>query len=247
MSMETKFRRSENVLVDLGEDILLYDGDEPSVVTSLLGRVRFLNALWLPSVLSQLTPSQIVIVNRFREFRLVRDNQFKHALTAREVVVEFIRILRPKSLLEIGCGKFPVFSDISVDRYRCIEIDREAIEYCRSNGLDAGTLSDFFSEGGASFDMIVSLYALHFNISGSLVEYLSNVLGLNSCFLFNIIVDDATSVMNTLGQLSRNFPFCRIMKTSLMAKREYFVPMSRSSISSQSIVLERLLASAGPS
>jgi hypothetical protein len=239
------FHRSENIPVDVGEDIFLYDGDDPSVIATFGSRTKFLNALWLPCVLSQLTPSQIVLVNRFREFRLIRDNQFRHAKTARELMVDFIHMTQPKSLLEVGCGKFPIVSDIVVERYRGIEIDDEAIQYCRSNGVDVGTLDIFFAETIIDFDLTVALYAFHFSISTSLIEYLVRNMTMSSCLVFNVIADDATSVLNTLVQLSRNFPVSRIFKSSILAKREFFVIMSRSMISRESAILERLLNSAG--
>lgn len=242
MSTGKTFHKSEDVPVDVGEDILLYDGDDPSMVAGFRNRTRFLNALWLPCVLSQLTPKQIIVVNRFREFRLGRDDQFVHANTAREIMIEFVEAMRPKSLLEIGCGKFPIFPEVFPERYRGIEIDDEAIRYCRSNGVDVGTLTDFTGmEENIDFDLIVSLYAFHFSISNSLVEYLIRIMNSNSCLVFNVIVDDATSIMNTLAHLSRNLSVVRVFKSPILAKREFFVLMSRSAVSVQADTLDRIL------
>ena len=134
---------NETAPVDLGGDILLYDGDEPETVEMLRHRWRFLDVLWLPCPLGRLTGEQIATINRFREDRLLSDAQFTHAKRSRHALVALLSAIKARSVLEIGCGKFPITNDIELDCYRGIEIDEIAINHCRKLNIDVGSLENF--------------------------------------------------------------------------------------------------------
>lgn len=215
--------------IDLGLDVLFYDGDDPDVLTILSPRRRFLDILWLPCALAELSADQIAITSRFREGRIGQDLQFQHAKRARQAVISLIRTMDISKVLEVGCGKFPIVRDIELALYRAIEIDSIAIEHCRKNQLDVGLLEHLSSaRDDQKFDLIAALYAFHFSISDELVRYLEEHLSPSGFLIFNFIADDTANALRTLALLSTKFSFCRLVKTVSLSPREFFVIMARS-------------------
>lgn len=96
----------------LGYDIYLFDGNDPGT-QGLAAYERFLDVLWLPRPLHELDPHQIEIINRYRE-RNISEAQFIAAKRSRIAICRALRLDGTKSVLEIGCGKFPIIDDIQI-------------------------------------------------------------------------------------------------------------------------------------
>lgn len=212
---------------DIGGNILFYDGVSPEKIPSLSLRRRFLNVLWLPCALGNLSEDQIAIISRFREQHIERDEQFGHAKFARNAMVTLLRMLKIARVLEVGCGKFPIVRDEHFDRYRGIEIDPMAIKFCKEKDLEVGTVSEFHGDDGVMFDAAIAIYAFHFAISGQLIGLIDRSLAPGGCVIFNAIVDDSVHFVTTLASLSSAFKVSEIIKTPQLAKREFFVVMGR--------------------
>jgi SAM-dependent methyltransferase len=217
------------VPVNIGSDILYCDGDA-SADFQLAGRTRFLNNLWLPCALQQLTPDQIGVINRFREQRISSDGQFASAKYARCAMVHVLSELLAKRVIEIGCGKFPVASDIELSWYVGIDIDQVAIDHCRQLGFSVGALSDARDkvDPDKKADAVIALYAFHFAVDRDLIEFLAGSLSERGLLVFNFIVDDGVNALRTLVSLSEKFCCFRVIKSKLFASKEFFVIMGRS-------------------
>ena len=214
-------------LVELGSDIILYEGGESAVLAELKDRHRFMNVLWLPCSPNRLSMDQILVVNRFRESRFDHDAQFSHANRSRGALIELLSTFKFQSVLEIGCGKFPIANDLSIASYRGIDIDCEAIKHCRRLGLDVGTIEDFAGVDKSEFEVAVSLYALHFSVSHKLVSYICRCLASSACLVFNLITADGEEPGSELKNQFQIFPIYQIVKNENLATREYFVVMGR--------------------
>lgn len=230
----------------LGEGIICLEAVDEEVEPFVEGGgVRFLDHLLLPVRLSELTEAQIWIINRFREGRMRTDAQFGAAWGSRAALVAALEDWHVSSLLEIGCGKFPLAADLRIERYIGLERDQEALEFCAKKGLRVGKLGDLGSElDQASCDAVVSLYAFHFQVE-EVIERASGAVGEGGVFVFNMIVDDSAAALDTLCTVSRYNAGVLVVKTAGMARREYFfVASSRKARDAKefSILLESKLA-----
>lgn len=207
---------------DLGEDIWHYAG-EPEDFPFLADRYRFLNELWLPAICDELSEAQIAVISRFRERRFIKDGQFKQATASRRVLIELLSTQNFVRVLEIGCGKFPLAREIEgLVHYRGIDIDSEAIEQCRSDGLEVGRLGDL-PIPTPPFDVAVALYVFQFAIGDDLLAYVAASLReVGSCIVFNAIADDSTVLLGKLVTLSSYWPVLEIVKSPALARREFF-------------------------
>lgn len=211
--------------MDLGQGVVLYEGNDGSVLNELAQRIRFLNCLWLPCALAELSVEQICVINRFRESRMDSDPQFLPQMRSRASLAQTIRSLMNPSVLEIGCGKFPLNAGAGFHRYRGIEVDEDAIAYCRDRGLDVGTMR--ILNDGVTFDIAVSLYVFHFAINPEVISFIDRHVTENGVLIFNAIVDDGLDLLNKLALLSAYFPIFRIIKSPPMPRREFFFVLCR--------------------
>lgn len=193
----------------------------------LAGRIRFLDQLWLPSILSELTQDQILIINRYRESVIEAEGHYVYARRAKRILVEAVISAQPTSLIEVGCGKFPI--DAPCERYLGIDIDEEAIMFVRNNGRLACVPCDLIANAVGSIDCVVSAYAMHFAISDKLLQDIDGVAADDAIFCFNFIADESLSALNVIARLSPAWPLFAEVKTPHMARREFFFVAGRSS------------------
>jgi hypothetical protein len=210
----------------LGHDIL-WCADPGPWHSKLVGRKRFLDHLWLPTGLAELTPDQIVVINRYRESVIHAEDQYVYARRARHMLVEAVASARSAALVEIGCGKFPI--DAPCQRYLGIDIDAEAIMFVQSQGKEACDPADLVTNVPGAIDCIVSSYAMHFAISDALIKDLDEIASADAIFCFNLIVEDSPSALGILARLAPAWPLFRVVKTSRMARREFFFVVGRPS------------------
>jgi hypothetical protein len=212
---------------DIGEEIVRYDGyDEDTVAALDVSRRRFLDKLWLPCPLSDLSTAQIEIVSRFREQLIDSDTQFTSALRARKAFLTALGAINAERLLEVGCGKFPLAGTLELVSYQGIEVDNEAIAFCQNQGLSVSHL-EVSKPPSREIDAIVASYVFHFKIGSDLLEYLDLCARSDAILLFNIIADDTNSVLDLLTQLSNVWPYSRVVKEAAMPRREYWVVLAR--------------------
>lgn len=218
---------------DLGHGIYL--GDE--LVCEELrakGYLRFLDVLWLPVPLSQLSPEQILVINRFRESNRRSDDQFRAADAARVAMEKTIATLSPGVICEIGCGRFPLMAP--GPSYVGVDIDDAALSHTTALGYSSFSPENFCHLRQQKFSIIVSLYAMHFKISVDFMEHLARMCADNSVFCFNFIADSSVSSLEILTFVGKWWPIYSVLKCPSMAKKEYFV------VAGSSLSLERMHA-----
>jgi hypothetical protein len=212
--------------IELGADILLYEGDNVDVITTLsVERFRFLDVLWLPVRLGKLSREQIEITNRFREER-IEEAQFRRSSRSRECVQELIRQFGFRNVLEIGCGKFPLSRELEIERYVGIDIDASAVEFCTSLGIEAYT--DISEVPDQPIELLVAIFVFHFPVSREDFYKLSAMMAEDGVLVSNIIVDDSLDIFWKLSYISENYPAVAIVKADAMAAREIFVVAGQS-------------------
>lgn len=215
--------------VDLGCGILRYEGEDGSITDTLsVSHFRFLNILWLPAPLAELSPAQITVINRFREARLQSDGQFVAAGRAREAFLCVLEALESASILEVGCGKFPLQPVPGVERYIAIEIDEEAVAWCREAGHDVRTVADAVAAPIPTVDAVIAAYVFHFRVSDELVVLMERAAQDDAVLVFNLIADNAEHVLKLLETMLRVWPLANIVKTRGMPRREYWIVMAAS-------------------
>jgi hypothetical protein len=206
---------------------ILWCSDPNACYPALEGRTRFLDNLWLPTALAELTPDQILVINRYRESVIDAEGQYEYARRARRILVEAIKNTQPTALVEIGCGKFPI--DTNCERYLGVDIDPEAIAFLQGQGRNACDPSALVASVAWPIDCIVSAYAMHFPIGDGLLRDLNLVASSDAVFCFNMIVEESLSPLRLLARLSPAWPLVHVIKTPCMARREFFFVAGRSS------------------
>lgn len=214
---------------DIGLGIIRYTGSDLDTIDSLnVAGQRFLDVLWLPAPLAELSREQISVINRFREVTIANDAQFANAKRARQAYIAALKAISASSVLEIGCGKFPISIDIALSNYVGIDIDSEAIEWCNSNGINTKTLDEFRTNNTAEtrFDAIIACYVFHFAISDELIDEIKRVSESGAIMIFNIIADEVRPVLSIITRMLNVYTQIEIVKSSSMPRREYWVVMS---------------------
>lgn len=209
----------------IGHDIIFYDGPETEH-ESLQLRKRFLDHLWLPADLDQLTKEQIFVINRHRETAIKSEVHFDHALKARALLEAAEAEAEATSVLEIGCGKFPI--TINASRYLGVEIDPDAIDFLKRSGRPVCLPSSLpVAADDRPFDFVASCFAMHFSIQDDFLANLTRHTSDNAVFCFNIIADDSFHALRLVSRVARGWPLISLIKTSTMARREYFFAVSK--------------------
>lgn len=208
---------------DLGHDIWLLNAPD-GAEEFLVGRQRFLNELWLPCPLSELSQDQILIINRYREGVIFQEQQYSFAKRSRETLAAVASALSARSVIEIGCGKFPIEVE---SEYLGIDIDPEAIRSLADRGIAACHPDDLETTLKSAVDLVLSSYAMHFAISDSSIANLNRLTTNDAIFCFNLIVDDAVAPLVLMARLSSGWPFCTVVKTPKMARREFFLVLAK--------------------
>ena len=140
-------------------------------------------------------------------------------------MTEAVIAVEANSILEIGCGKFPI--EIDNVSYLGTDIDPEAISYARQQGKSACAVNEIALSNAAPFDLILSLYAMHFAISDCLIRDVDAVASSDAIFCFNLIADDSLSALRILSRLAPTWPSMIVVKRPWMARREFFIVASR--------------------
>ena len=152
---------TEASIRDLGCDII-FCRNETQLPEKYKGRPNFLDYLWLPCSLSNLSEDQVLIINRYREQVIESQKQYSHMRVSHEILQRAINSNNVNSLLEIGCGKFPLKS--SCDNHWGVDIDPEAISHMLKIGNNACLPSELKSCAAIKFDFVASAFAMHFSI-----------------------------------------------------------------------------------
>lgn len=209
----------------------------------LAGRHRFLDELWLPCPLNELSEEQILVINRHREGAILQEQQYGFALRARGALAAVASAISARRVLEIGCGKFPVEVDAE---YLGLDIDAEAVSSLANRGIAACHPDALDTTRGSAADLILSAYAMHFQVSDDIIAKLNTSSTNDAIFCFNIIVDDPVAPLGLMARLSSGWPFCNVVKTPEMARREFFLVMARergwSKVSCASSAIKRNLS-----
>lgn len=214
---------------EIGEGITQYDGNDTRVLAALhTEHIRFLNELWLPERLSALSPTQIAVINRFREERMSSDPQYEHARLAREATAALIRERGFQSVLEIGCGKYPVVGEAPVQKYVGLDIDSQAVEFCQARGWNVDFLEKLVDRSQEhDFDLCVAIYVFHYHVEEALLDLIESTVCESGILVFNIILDLTADVLTFLTRLSRRGFLVEVVKTHGMSSKEFFFVLGR--------------------
>jgi hypothetical protein len=212
-------------LIDLGFGIKLSDTPFPPDVRA--ENFVFLDKLILPCRISELSPEQILVVNRYRETLSERDAGGSRALGSRRMFREIIRTFSISSVLEFGCGAFPIAPNEGEYSYACIEFDPVAIKKLRVMGIQVYTPEQFSTlcRGGelGFSEALIASFSMHFRLLDELVSEMIGRVTPGGLVAFNLIAEDGFDILSKLEALSRHGLKLRIMKVDSFARREFLV------------------------
>jgi len=217
---------------DLGHGIYLLENDAEK---SIEGTVIFLDKILLPCGLPDLSIDQIKVINRYRESIKDRDDNGGRASGSRKMFRFLVNSLKPKRMLEIGGGKFPIFREEFQNSYCGVEIDDEAIVAARNIGLATYDLPSFVqlskSEYKGAFDLIIGSFSFHFGFEDAFLEAIHKSLNVPKGLLaFNFISQDSLDLFEKISFFCSRGLHVRIMKGPNFATREYLALLSTDSV-----------------
>jgi len=215
--------------VELGGGIMFCDA--ASAVAGP-GQFVFLDKLILPCRVSQLSPEQILVVNRYRESLSEDTRQEGRAHGSRHMFHEIIRRFSFQSVLEFGCGAFPIAPEKVSYSYACIEFDPVAIEKLQAKGIvvyHPQQFSGLCASGQlGNFDALVASFSMHFRLVENLVSDMVARVSPAGLMAFNVIAEDGFDILSKLGVISRHGLKLRVLKVESFARREFLILGSRS-------------------
>lgn len=215
--------------VELGVGIRFCDAADEAVGP---GEFVFLDKLILPCRVSELTPEQILIVNRYRESLAEGAGEEGRAHGSRRMFHEIIRRFSFRRVLEFGCGTFPIAPVQVSHSYACIEFDPVALEKLRAKGFVVYRPHQFSALCASGqleqFDALVASFSMHFHLAEDLVSDMVAILNPAGLIAFNVIAEDGFDILSKLGVISRHGLKLRISKVESFARREFLILGSRS-------------------
>lgn len=153
---------------DLGEGIFEYKKGESFPTGSKKKGLVFLDRLLLPCKVSELSEPQIVVTNKYRERYLSSTESWKVAEASRALFRQLIFANEVQTVLEVGPGKFPVLKKEDVSNYVILDIDDDAIIFCKNAGIKSLQASEFeknaSSEMEGCFELVFGSFSFHFNM-----------------------------------------------------------------------------------
>ena len=176
-------RRARGVLLakDLGEcpQELVYKGVE---------YYRFHDFLYVADPIECLDPDQVIEICRLRNQYFSREQKAINDLV-RGDFVRCTQLLKPRSVLELGPGRRPLFSErIEYFKYCLVELDPLAVDWLKRSGYSASTLglNSVLPYRSASFDLVVALFVFHFPMGEFQLLELLRVLSPQGVLFFNM-------------------------------------------------------------
>lgn len=231
-------------LVDLGCGVKLSNTPLSSDIE--IGSFIFLDKLILPCRVSELSSDQILVVNRYRESLSEGDAGRSRAQGSRNMFREIIRTFSFRSVLEFGCGTFPIAPTGDNYSYTCIEFDAVAIEELISRGIQVYS-PELFCTLSANhklgfFEALIASFSMHFRLPDELISHMVARVTPEGLIAFNVIAEDGFDILSKLEALSRHGFKLRILKVDSFARREFLVLGSRSDLTLFKPDLERAVS-----
>lgn len=209
---------AERLGVELGEGIIHYDGpitEHPFFE----GKTRFLDVLWLPKQLDQLTVKQVCIINRHRERCIDTDARYISAQVSRAALGEIVSSFSCTNLLEIGSGKYPI--DHNTPGYLAVDIDEEAVQHLIDRGIKAIHTKEIESSvKDGQFDLVASCFAMHFEIEDGFISEIGRITSKDAVLVFNLIDHCSGHCDGLLERFSNEWPVSLELRFKGMARRE---------------------------
>jgi hypothetical protein len=145
---------------------------------------------------------------------------------------EIIRRFSFQSVLEFGCGAFPIAPEKVSYSYACIEFDPVAIEKLQAKGIvvyHPQQFSGLCASGQlGNFDALVASFSMHFRLVENLVSDMVARVSPAGLMAFNVIAEDGFDILSKLGVISRHGLKLRVLKVESFARREFLILGSRS-------------------
>lgn len=219
---------------EIDNGILEVPKEHASLLKSANIRDVFLDRLILPAPLGSLTEPQVVTINRFRERERETDAQFQKADRSRSLMLKALEGIQAGRLIEIGMGKYPLATNLTLTDYFGIDIDKEAVDYCRGLGLQAGKYIDILGE----YDSAAAIYSLHFSFEKELIEMIC-LHGTKNLVLIACIIDDSSgNFSNIISKLSENFAVNRVLESKNSEREKWVLSSSRDGLDRLNIAYE---------
>lgn len=252
--MEPAFEWS-NWMLPQAEGIFLlnpqYTEDPPHSIT--LGDMtlhRFVDSIYVPCRLEDLTPSQVTVVNSLR-LRLVAGGYMSDVHAAVKDVFERALKSAPQSLIvEWGCGFDPMNLRVPLaSRYIGVDLDPSVVEFQRRLRVEVYEPTDpkLRESYRSNVATIISIFVFQFAITPSDVQTMKELLAPGGSILANVYRRDEHSRME-LERLFNEHGFA-VARTPdpqrLCAGHEYWLLGVNRSVAELMDVLVRLLGLTG--
>lgn len=147
---------------------------------------RIMNVFLLPCEPWKLQREQIIVINRHRDLLFHEDQQFTLNRQLRQFFTNFIKTVRPRSVVELGCGKHPLSDDLAdTYTYRGVDIDPDAVSFNRRNGVSCYSDAEAVRINEV-VDIVVALFVFHFGIPQVLLSHYRKLLSPAGLVAFNL-------------------------------------------------------------
>jgi hypothetical protein len=161
----------------------------PDTIT-IAGRhlVRFMDFIYLPCPVEELTSQQVITVNRLRR-RLVQHHQITVANEkVKNRFAQVIRRVAAASVFEWGCGYWPIQPYLSKNvLYAATDLDPDVVSYqSRQHRICYWTNDLVRSPPSTRYAAIVSIFVFHFNLPDEHIATMNELLGPKGFILANV-------------------------------------------------------------
>jgi SAM-dependent methyltransferase len=178
---------------------------------------RLLDFIYLPVNTDKLTKEQIISINELRYKYKNKDELYSLNNKMKLFFADIIKCLQINSLLDFGCGYDPIINylDNKVN-FVAYDIDRKVIHLLEDSMLVTDNLYTLRKE---NFDLIISIFVFHFNITLVDIKNLYSLLTKNGILIMNVYNRD-TSSREDLYLLLNDEGF-KIEQLSLFSKKNH--------------------------
>lgn len=170
---------------------LLKNKEYPRLITTNnIVLVKLLGFIYIPSETEDLQAEQIESINKLR-YKYKGDDyiyQFNKAIKLFFCYV--INLVKPSKLLDYGCGFDPIVNHCHYSgNFHALDFDKNVIDILY-NEFNIKSVEDTSSFSDEFFDLIISIFVFHFNISEKNIKEFHRILTNNGLLIANIYRSD---------------------------------------------------------
>lgn len=237
-------------IIPAGNDIFYIDVPELQIPETIEYNskiyYRFCDFILLPDTTENLTPHQIAIAMELRKKYF--DTHLQHEINSavRIVFKELIKLLRPKSILEIGPNSNPLLSEKNEYLYYSIDINPATVEYLKTQGIKAQLITEksVIENTDQSIDLVIAAFVFQFDIAIHQIRELYRILNENGILIANVYRRSKESrlqlladfknigfkylILNDPKKLCKNHEYWFLFKGRLNLRKEELLPLLKS-------------------